>query len=375
MAIDTDPGTDPARIVLHGEGQPLRWRRFLATFAATALGLGLALYAWLLVVDGYDTVWFAPAFDREPVTSNQRFAFPALARKDRFDSAIIGTSTTRLLRPRQLDALFDAHFVNLSMNDATAWEQAQIFRVFARHHPAPRVVIFGIDAVWCEVGDDFRRLTPRPFPPWMYDENRWNDLLNLFNLPAVEETGRQFGYLTGLRKPKYGKDGYTDFLPPDSAYDPARARLRLYGPQGPQPRPAAIARSPAAESAAEADAARLRFPMHPLLAGMLASLPAGTVKILMIVPYHIANQPVSGSPAGLVWDECKRRLAALAAVTPNAHVIDFMIESPLTTDDSHYWDRLHYTTSIATELGEAMAEAVRRRRDHPGLYRYLGRSG
>lgn len=360
---------DPARPVLHEDLDP-RWPRFLRTLVATGLGVGLALAAFLFVVDGYDTLAWSPAFDREPVTSNQRFSFPALARKQKFDSAIIGTSTTRLFRPAQLDPLFGARFVNLSMNDATAWEQAQIFDVFRRAHPRPRAVIFGIDAVWCEAGDDFRRLTPRPFPSWMYDDDPWNDALNLFNLPAVEETGRQFAYLTGLRRPKYGKDGYTNFLPPDSAYDLKRAQLHLYGPGGPVPPPGRVD-----EQVTDAEAAAWRFPMHPLMQGMLAALPRETLKLLVVVPYHIQGQPPPGTRRARQWQECKARLAAMAGAAGNGHVVDFMIESPLTTTDSNYWDRLHFTQAISTLLGEAMARATRENRDEPGLYRYSGPSG
>ena len=359
----------------HGEPTDRRWVRFLGAFLGSAIGLGLLLYALLVVVDGYDTVWFSPPFDREPVTSNQRFSFPALARKGRFDSAIIGTSTTRLLRPEKLNPLFQARFANLSMNDATAWEEAQLFGVFRRHHPAPRAVVFGIDVVWCAIGDDFRRLTPRPFPAWMYDENPWNDLTHLFNLPTIEETGRQLGYLTGLRKPKYGKDGYTNFLPPDAAYDLRRARLRIYGPDGPRPR--TVAQPPVDVS--EAEAAAWRFPMHALLVDMLDGLPAETVKVLAVVPYHIHGQPAARSRPAAIWDECKRRLAAVVRARANVHLVDFMMESPITTRDANYWDPLHFTASIADRVADALADAVRHRRDaqgeFQGVYRYFGGSG
>jgi len=346
------------------------WNRYLKALAATALGAGLGIYAFILVLDGYDTVWFAPAFDREPVTSNQRFAFPALARKHRFDSAIVGTSTARLLQPKQLDPLFAARFVNLSMNDATAWEEAQIFAVFRRHHPKPRAVILGIDAVWCQAGEDYRRLTPRPFPAWMYDANRWNDLLHLFNLPALEETARQAAYLVGLRKPKYGKDGYTGFLPPDSDYDLARARFHLYGPGGPRPVVAVVP----PVTLGEAEARALKFPMHGLLDEMFGGLPAETLKILVVMPYHLNNQPAPGSRDAAVWAECKRRLAAAAARGGNTHLVDFMIDSDITRRDENYWDPLHYTQAVAARLTQAIAAAVGERRDRQGLYRYFGPS-
>lgn len=355
----------------HSQDAPA-WRRFLKILAATGLGAGLALYALLLVVDGYDTVWFAPAFDREPVTSNQRFSFPALARKAKFDSAIVGTSTARLLQPRALDPLFDARFVNLAMNDATAWEEAQIFAVFRRHHPNPRVLLLGVDGVWCTAGADFRRLTPRPFPAWMYDGDRWNDLLHLFNLPALEETGRQAAYLMGLRKPKYGKDGYTTFLPPDSNYDLTRARANIYAADGGVPTPPVPVVPPVTLN--ETAARELNFPMHGLLAEMIGGLPPATLKILAIMPYHIRYQPAPGSRHAAEWAECKRRLWALVGRTPNAHIVDFMIESQITRRDENYWDPFHYTQAVAAILTQAIGDAMRERRDRQGFYRYFGSS-
>ena len=74
---------------------------------------------------------------RAPVATNARFSFPALARSAKFDSAVFGTSTSRLLRPVMLDPEFGARFANLAMNDATAYEQARILRrVRAAHPPA-----------------------------------------------------------------------------------------------------------------------------------------------------------------------------------------------------------------------------------------------
>ena len=95
------------------------WRRYWVLALGAAGGLAVVLYALVLVVDPFDSVWFSPPFDREPVSQNQRYSYPALARKARFDSAVFGTSSTRLLKPEALDAALGASFVNLSMNAAT----------------------------------------------------------------------------------------------------------------------------------------------------------------------------------------------------------------------------------------------------------------
>lgn len=345
----------------------MRWRGFWATTVGAAAGLGVALYALVLVVDPYDTVFFSPPFDRAPVTTNQRFSFPALARKQGFDSVVIGTSTSRLLDPARLNADFGGSFLNLSMNSGTAYEQSQIFKVFLRHHPRPRTVVFGLDIVWCEVVETYERFTPRPFPPWMYDDDRWNDLWHLFNLPALEETGRQFAYLTGLRPQKYGKDGYTDFLPPAESYDLERARRHLYDGAPP------LVKAPVDAPVDPAPEARAAWPFatHPLMAEMLRALPDDTVKVLMFVPYHHFHQPAPGSRQDAHWAECKRRLTKLAAGFQNSHVVDFMIRSEITLSDRNYWDPLHFDRTVAARLVALMAQAVESRSGSDGLYRYL----
>ena len=64
------------------------------------------LYAFVVLVDPWGSLPLDLPLDRVPVTSNQRFAYPMLARSDAFDSAMFGTSTTRLLRPAALNPAF-----------------------------------------------------------------------------------------------------------------------------------------------------------------------------------------------------------------------------------------------------------------------------
>ncbi|MHA1113406.1 MAG: hypothetical protein ACTSRY_02735 [Alphaproteobacteria bacterium] len=347
----------------------MRWRQALIASLGILFGVGGALYAAILIVDPYDTVWFSPPLARAPISTNQRFSFPALARKARFDSAIVGTSTTRMLEPARLDRLFGARFVNLSMNSGTAYEQMRLFELFARHHPRARTVIFGIDATFCQVGGTVERFTPRPFPAWMYDENRWNDLAYLFNFPTIEEAGKAFAYLVGWRPLKYGMDGYTDFLPSPAAYDLAKARRNIYGSETPRRRPPV---RPAAAPGAAARAA-WNFPALPYLARMLERTPARALKVLMFVPYHRFRQAAPGSKSAAQWAECKRRVATMAGA--DAHILDFMIDSEITRVDSNYWDPLHYSAKVAARLAELIAEGVRTRQGVPDMFAYLDPPG
>ena len=185
------------------------------------------IYAFVVLVDPFDTLPLSPPADRAPVATNARFSFPALARSEKFDSTILGTSTSRLLRPAVLDAEFGARFANLAMNDATVHEQSRMLSVFARAHPAARLVLVGLDVRRCVTGDTYEKLTQRPFPEWMYESNPWLGYREMFNLYAVQEAGQQFGILTGIKRRRYGRDGYTSFVPPDSEYDAARVAMHL----------------------------------------------------------------------------------------------------------------------------------------------------
>jgi len=349
----------------------MSWRRFWRTALLVALAVAGALYGALVVVDPYDSLRLSPPLARAPVSSNQRFAFPALARKPDFDSAIIGTSTTRLLRPGALNRELGGAFVNLSMNSGTAHEQARILELFARHHPGARAVVVGIDGTWCRVEDSYPLYTNRPFPPWMYDEDPWNDLLHIFNLPAIEEAGKQLAWLLRIKPLRYGLDGYTNFLPPEESYDLERARGHIYGPGGPKERPNA---DPPVEAGA-AERASWRYATHRLLAEMLAGLPAETLKVLLFVPYHQYLLPGRGTLEAARLDECKRRILTMVRKVANAHVLDFMIRSEITGRDENYWDPLHYSVKVADLVATLIGQGVRERRGRPGLFAYLGPDG
>lgn len=343
----------------------MKWKKFWGVTMGAAAGLSLFLFAAAVIVDPYDSLLISPPFERVPITQNQRFAYPALAREPRFDSAVIGTSTSRLIRPDKLAETMGGSFVNLSMNSATAYEQTRIFALFLRHHPRPKTVLFGIDVVWCSPAKTYRKYTTRPFPPWLYDDNPWNDLMHLFNFPTLEEVGRMIAYFTGLRPPRYGLDGYSNFLPPESDYDLAKVQRGIYGDQGPRRR--------AVESGAPDATKRARwtFATHALFREMLSTLPDDSRKIVFFVPYHHFIQPAPGSRKEAVWSECKRRLTKIAAGFANSHVLDFMIPSEITLADENYWDTLHYSWRTADRVIELIAQGVEQERSAPGYFDYL----
>ncbi len=323
-----------------------RWRRFFGLAAGSAALAIAIVYTFVVIIDPFDALALSPRFARVPVASNARFAFPALARSPRFDSALFGTSTSRLLRPAALDPLFGARIVNLSMNDATVYEQARLMQVFLRAHPAPKLFLLGLDIRWCVTGDSFQKLTGRQFPEWMYDDDPWDGYAEMLNLYAIQSAGQLFGILAGFKAETYGRDGYTRFVPPDDAYDRDKVARSLRG-AGPMTPPGARDGPPAT----------WRYPALDLLSQTLATIPPATRRILFFVPYHKVLLNPDGSDGAMVWEECKRRVAAIAAAAPNTIVVDFMRLTPITANDDNYWDPLHFTVAVADRLARGLAAA------------------
>jgi hypothetical protein len=83
--------------------------------------------------------------------------------------------------------------------------------------------------------------------------------------------------------------------------------------------------------------------------------------------------PAQGS-YGAAWEaECKHKIAAIAR-RRGAVLVDWRIPSPLTTEDSHYWDPLHFRLPIAYQMIEDLDGIVKEGRESPdGSYRILVR--
>jgi hypothetical protein len=237
------------------------------------------------------------------------------------------------------------------MNSATAYEQSRIVEVFARHRAAPKIVLVGLDIVWCRADVELETYTFRKFPEWMYDDNPWNDALHMLEYKTIEVLVRKLGYLLGLREPRYGNDGYKNFLPPISKYDLKVARRKIYGATYPPPVKSAAAPSPAIDFKPRS----WSYLSHALLDQILGALPDDTRKILFFVPYHQYRQPAPNTKGGAQWGECKKRFATMAERHPNTVVLDFMIPSPITSRDENYWDPLHYSVSVADRIARLVA--------------------
>ena len=343
------------------------WRGFLTVTLYTWAVISIILLTLIIVVDPHNNLFISPPIKCAPIDTNQRFSYPALARNPRFDSVVIGTSTIRLLKPSVLNDKLGGNFVNLAMNAATAYEQSRIFDLFIRHHPKARTIIIGLDRNWCAVEDEYKRFTFRQFPEWLFDENPWNDLLYIYNNEVLEQTVRQLEFYFGHRKPKYGFDGYANFLPPENVYELQRAKKKIYD----RSVPTKMISDSEIKQVTSSERSPWIFATHKLLENILSSSPDTAVKILVFVPYHYNSQGTPGSKKAIIWDECKKRIVSLAEKTPNTYVLDFMISSRITREDRNYWDNKHYTVEIADLIAASIKAGVSQKKGIGDLFNYL----
>ena len=343
----------------------MRSRYFVRYFIATALVLVSVIWVSIAIIDPNDTLAFSPPLDRYPAATNQRFAYPSVARSSEFDSVILGTSTTRMLEPIHLNEKLGVRLANISMDSATWWEQKQILKLFLRHHEKPKLIIWGIDSRWCILNKKGKRLTTRGFPEWLYDEDKWNNYLHILNFAMIKLTGKQLGFLLGLRGPKYGKDGYASLNKKGTPYSLAKARRKIYGVSTPIP-PVPALDFPVIDIETRRG---WSFPVHETLEKLVLQVNKDTRLILMMVPYH---QHLLGRPNAsrdLRFGECKKRIYQLSRARPNVQYIDFMYRSPFTNEDKNYWDLLHFNEEGAKQIENSLIDFITKGTKSSKIYR------
>jgi hypothetical protein len=175
------------------------------------------------------------------------------------------------------------------------------------------------------------------------------------------------GSVLGATSAKLRSDGFEVFVPPEENYDLARARYHIWGPNAPHPFTAA----PALQLS-DMERHAMAFPALPWLDESLAALPDAK-KVLLFPPVHAVSIPAAGSYGEARETECKTRVAAIAR-RRGAMLADWRFVSPLTAEDSNFWDGLHYRLPIAYRLIDDLEHIIREGREAPdGRYRVLVR--
>jgi hypothetical protein len=107
------------------------------------------------------------------------------------------------------------------------------------------------------------------------------------------------------------------------------------------------------------------------LSDQLATLPPETVKLVLFPPYHWYRLFQMNTESLNRLTACKQRIASLGEQLDNYHVLDFMRLSPISIEDSNYWDAQHYNTEVAEALEIMMSDAVLHGRRQDDYYTYL----
>jgi hypothetical protein len=222
------------------QGSDAGWRRYWRVLTGVLAAELAAVALLILVGNPYGNLPHVMFGSRVIMDTNQRYQYPAIVRSGRFDSVVIGTLTSRLLRPAALEELFGGRFANLGMDAGSAWEQYRLAQFFLAHTPRPRTLLIGLDAVWCATDADRAKVTKRGFPEWMFDDDPLNDLPWMLNKTSAEIAGRRIATALGLNRERIASDGYEVFTPAESKYDLVKVERELYGTDAAAPAPASI---------------------------------------------------------------------------------------------------------------------------------------
>lgn len=319
------------------EASPGEWARWLATFLG-ALALGSALvFAFVFVVEPYDSGRFGllgPGIaDGSPRTANA-----SRARDPNYDSAVIGNSTGQLLKPSELSRLTGKRFVQLTIPGTGPREQHAVMDFFIRTHAHIGALVIDTDEGFCLHDPD--PPLQHPFPFWLYGESTLDYVGRLFSTRALGSAGRRVLIRLGLRK-RSEPDGYWDY--------------EALGPREFQP---VITEQPETASASPAIVDE-NFPAVAQLDAALRKLPADVPVVLFVPPVFYSKLARPGSAAAAEQAACHSALKRLVAGRANSNFIDYRIDNALTRDRANFMDFGHYRAIIARRMEQGIADSIR----------------
>jgi hypothetical protein len=308
------------------------WRGFAARFLAAFVAVLAATLAFVILIDPYDTGRF-PSLGIVGISdTNQRTENVSLGRSDKFNAAIFSDSHGQLLDPDRLTQATGLSFVQLSVPGAYAPEQLAMMRWFIRHHAHIGAIVLAADERWCS--ED-----PQPwrwFPFWLYGDSDWVYLANSLNSRSAGAAFRRVKHALGLLQPSHPR-GYDDY----EARRPADYKFDF------PPPPATMAQ------ASMVDLSARPFPAIDRLAAALKTAP-GTPLVVVFPPVYVTDLP-NDAQSLAVLEECKARLARLAATTPRGGFLDYLVDSPTARDQASFQDTGHYRAPVARRIEQEIA--------------------
>ncbi|MBN9447075.1 MAG: hypothetical protein J0I67_09195 [Bosea sp.] len=322
-----------------------RWRGFAATFALAAAGLALALLAFAVLVDPYDSG--RSPLKLKPGVSPQgpRTAAASRGRDPQFSGAIFGNSHIQLVSPDALKQQTGIAFVSLIAPATGPRESLVLLDWFLRHRKEPaKALVIGIDVRWCT--PDASLPVEKPFPFWLFERSPAAYLAGLMRFDVIEEIPRRLRYQTAKAPQRARPDGFWNY---EEGYevqgfhnDPAR-RARLLEP-----------------IQSGGGNATGPFPAADALRALLARQAPDAPVVLLRPPNFVSALPVPGSADAAADSACRDAFAGLAASRPRTALIDWRIDRPENREPDNYFDHSHYRLGIARLVEADIAAAINR---------------
>jgi hypothetical protein len=295
---------------------------FVLTFCATVVLTIIAVLAFLVVLDPYDTGRLTPYQRVGMFDTGPRKAHASRMRDPAFNAAIFGNSTSQIINPERLNALTGQNFVQLAVPGTGPMEQrAMIEHLFRVRGDGIKTLVLGFGYLWC---DPVRvNSTLHPFPFWLYAADTTEYVRGMFRMDSIQSVPRRIQLLRNKER-LARKDGFWDYEL-HTAYDgmtlPVVPELPVSTIGGHSGRDA--------------------------LAELLKSVPAQTHVILLHPPTFTPVESKLSQPSLETKRLCKAELASIAAARPRTVIVDRWIEDNHTRDRSLFYDYNHYRTGFA----------------------------
>jgi hypothetical protein len=349
------------------------WRRFALLFVGVfAAVVGIA-YAFIILVDPYDSGRFPSLGLRGPqdgttsrladvtggiatsgtassgvsfgdTDTSQRTSNVALGRSPRFNAAIFGNSHGQLLSPQRLSRASGLSFVQLTVPGSNVREQLAMMHWFIVHHADIGALVLALDERWCVT--DPALLLRTPFPFWLYSDSNLVYLANAMSTRSLRDSFRRVAAFGS--PPSADPAGYAD-------YETGKPWTFKPG------RPATADEFPVEDERSSRD-----FPGLVRLDAVLGELPAATPVVIVMPPQFHTRLPPAGTPAAQFRDACKARIAARARRGAGSAFLDFFVDSEIARAPENFMDDEHYRANVAQIIEADIAAALGGRREASG---------
>lgn len=319
------------------------WRRFLAGIAG---GFFVVLGVWLAAVsliDPYDTGYFPSPIGPGVVDENDTTSTVGRGRDGRFNAGIFGNSHGLLIDPVRLSPATSLSFVQLTTLGAGPRAQMTLIRYFLRRHANAAAFVLVADQSWCAHDPalpNFWAPDTYRFPYWLFGESRLRYLANMLS-------ARPFGLMRRRILFAMGR-----LAPDDSAG--AAAYPANWGSAHP-PTPTREAGVPLNGSPTQVST---EFPAIDQLEAVLAGTRSEIAVVVTMPPIYYRLLPDPQTVQSVELGRCKDRLARAVARRQRSAFIDFLVDSPLSRQETNFLDLHHMTANVARAMEARIAAAL-----------------